>query len=271
MTRVGFTEAQGVPLTGGFVTLFTARAPSHYAFAAPEYANSVPLAQFITEVSPGSQVVLDVPAKLLMPLLEGKIDAALLPVAALFANPQLTALDEAGICVDKKVRSVLLRCNRPIDQVRTICLDPASRTSNTLARILLAKHWKRAVQIVANPVEADANVVIGDRALCEPTAPGGDYDLAEAWNQMTGLPFVFAIWTTRRDHPSPESLRQVIRAAKQAGIAAIPEIAHQEAIKLGIGEAAMLEYFTECIHYDVGPQERKGMELFRQLLGELDA
>ena len=32
-------------------------------------------------------------------------------------------------------------------------------------------------------------------------APAGDIDLAEAWKAMTGLPFVFAVWATRKDHP----------------------------------------------------------------------
>ncbi|MEI6168455.1 MAG: ubiquinone/menaquinone biosynthesis methyltransferase [bacterium] len=269
MTNAGFVQARHAPLTGGFVTLFTARAPGHYVFAAPEYANSVPLAQFIPTVSPGSRVVLNTPSQLLTPLLSGEIDAALIPVAALFANPTLSALEGTGICAGQKVRSVVLRCNRPLDQVRTVCLDPASRTSNALAQILLKRHWKRDIQIVVNSNEADAAVVIGDRALCESSGPGGDYDLATAWNQMTGLPFVFAVWAVRRDHPDPAALTGVIQRASQAGIAAIPEIARQQAVKLGLSEATCLEYFTECIYYELGPRERQAMELFRNMLAEI--
>lgn len=268
MTRAGFTQARHTPLTGGFVTLFTAQAPRPYAFAAPAYANSVPLAQFIPAISPGSQIVLNTPAQLLEPLLKGTIDAALIPVAALFANPTLIPLGEVGICAGSKVRSVLLRCTRPLDQVRTVCLDPASRTSNALAQILLEKYWKRPVQIVTDPSDADASVVIGDRALCEAPGAGGDYDLATAWHQMTGLPFVFAVWAIRRDHPDPGGLSSVIQAAKLAGVAALPEIARQQARKLGLSEATCLEYFTGCIAYDIGPQERKALELFRQLVAE---
>jgi len=265
MAKAGFTQARYRPLTGGFVTLFTAQAPGPYVFAAPAYANSEPLAQFIPVISPGSRVLREIPSQLLAPLLAGTIDAALIPIAAIFANPSLMAIGNVGICAKNKVRSVLLRCNRPIDQIRTVCLDPASRTSNALALILLEKFWKLSVQIVSNPEEADANVVIGDRALCEAPAPGGDYDLATAWNQMTGLPFVFAVWVTRRDHADPEGLSNVIHAAKQAGQAVIPGIAHQQAIKLGLSEAAFLEYFTDCIHYPIGPQERQAMELFREM------
>ena len=269
MTAAGFKQASHRPLTGGFVTLFTAQIPEPLTFAAPEYANSVPLAQFIPEVSPGSRVVRNTPSQLLAPLLNGEIDAALIPVAALFANPTLMALEGTGICAGEKVRSVLLRCNLPLEQIRSVTLDPASRTSNALAQVLLKNHWKCTIQTVANTDEADAAVVIGDRALCEKPGPGGDYDLATAWNQMTGLPFVFAVWAVRRDHPDPAGITKVIQAAKQAGVAAIPKIAQEQAIKLGLSEATCLEYFTGCIYYDIGPREREAMELFRKMLAEL--
>jgi len=267
MTAAGFTRAHHTPLTGGFVTLFSAHVPGPYTFAAPEYANSVPLVQFIPEISPGSRVQLNTPSQLVTPLLAGTVDAALIPVAALFANPTLTLLEGVGICSGKKVRSVLLRCRRPIEQVNTLCLDPASRTSNALALILLSQYWKRAVQTVTDPSVADACVVIGDRALCEPPGQAGDYDLATAWNEMTGLPFVFAVWAVRRDHADPQGLVKVIQAAKRAGTAAIPEIARREALKLGISETVCQEYYTDCIRYDIGAQERKGMALFGQMIG----
>lgn len=266
MTAAGFTQAGHIPLTGGFVTLFTARATGPYTFAAPEYANSVPLAQFIPEVSPGSHVILNTPSQLLAPLLSREIDAGLIPVAALFANPALKALEGTGICAGPKVRSVLLRCNRPLEAVRTVYLDPASRTSNALVQILLKSHWKRSVQIVTNANEADASVVIGDRALCEKPGAGGDYDLATAWNQMTGLPFVFAVWAARRDPPDRAGLTRVILAAKKAGVADIPEIAREQSVKLGLSEAVCLEYFTDCIYYDIGPREREAMALFQKML-----
>lgn len=266
LTDAGFTHATHIPLTGGFVTLFTAQAPRPYSFAAPAFANSAPLAQFIPVVSPGSRVVLNIPAHLVEPLLNGTMDAALIPVAALFTNPTLTPLGDIGICAGNRVRSVLLRCNRPLVQVNTVCLDPASRTSNALALILLHQYWKRSVKIVTDPTNADACVVIGDRALCEAPGSGGDYDLAEAWNQMTGLPFVFAVWAVRRNHPDPEGLTKVIHAAKRAGVAAIPEIARQQAIKLGLSQTVALDYFTECITYDIGPKERQAMALFEKFL-----
>lgn len=269
LARAGFIQANHTPLTGGFVTLFNARAPGGHTFAAPEYANSAPLAQAIPEVSPGARLILDTPAKLIEPLLTGVIDAALIPLAAHVAHPELVALGDAGICARAKVRSVVLRCNRPLDQINTLYLDPASRSSNALAQILLTNYWKRSVKRVATPDGADAAVVIGDRALREAPGAGGDYDLATAWHQMTGLPFVFAVWAARCDHPDREELIRVIQAARQVGLAAIPEIARLQGAKLGLSEATCLDYFTACIYFTIGPRERDAMALFRKMLPKI--
>ena len=45
---------------------------------------------------------------------------------------------------------------------------------------------------------ADAVLVIGDRAMKVPHEPFHEVvDLAEAWHNLTGLPFVFALWVAR--------------------------------------------------------------------------
>ena len=164
----------------------------------------------------------------------------------------------------------LLRCHRPLLEVRTIQLDAASRTSNALTRILARKHWKLNVEFIHahDRITTDAEVVIGDRALCTPPGSAGDQDLASAWNQMTGLPFVFAVWVFRRNHPDPALLADVVRAAKLAGLAALPQITRSQALKLGLSEAACMDYFTRCIYYDIGPRELQAMNLFQRMIFE---
>jgi len=239
-----------------------------FRFAAPPYANSVPLAQFIPEVCPGASVILDHPAKLLKRIRDRTVDAGLIPVADLFANPDLDRIEGVGICAEKQVRSVLLRCNRPLDRVQTVQLDGASRTSNTLTRILMENHWNLDVRFVQpdTAFAADAEVVIGDRALCTPPGAAGDYDLATAWNQMTGLPFVFAAWVIRRDYPDPDGLAGVVHAAKQAGLMALPQIARAQALRLGLSEPVVMDYFATCIYYDVELLEIQALERFRQMI-----
>jgi chorismate dehydratase len=233
----------------------------------------MPLAQFIPEVCSGARLILDYPSRLLDPLADGRIDAALIPVVGLFGHPDLELVDGTGICAQRQVRSVLLKCRQPLDEVRTVSLDPASRTSNALALILFRDHWKRHVEAVPWNVSppADAAVVIGDRALCAPPEAGGDYDLATHWNAMTGLPFVFAVWAVRRNHPARREIEQTIDAAKRAGRAALPDIIRQQAVKLHLAEAVCREYFTECIHFDLGPREHQAMDRFQALIDKVSA
>jgi chorismate dehydratase len=193
-------------------------------------------------------------------------------VAALFATPAFAPIAGLGICAEKRVRSVLLRCRHPLAKIRTVELDPASRTSNALARVLFRRHWKQPVRFAAGPlaVPADAAVVIGDRALCEPPGPAGDLDLAEHWNRLTGLPFVFAVWAHRRDHPHATALARCVHAAKVAGVALIPELARLQAAKLGLSEDVCRDYFATCIYYDTGPREVLAMERFRAEIAEME-
>jgi len=237
-------------------------------FAAVSYANAAPLAHLITQVCPDAQVIYDRPSALLEKLLNGQADAALIPVVDYFDSPDLDMIDGIGICADGQVESVLLKCHRPLAQVRTVGMDPASRTSNALARILLRDHFGLPVEM-KRPQEGermDAEVVIGDRALCGLPAAWGDYDLAEEWKTMTGLPFVFAVWGYLRGNPDEEDLKRITHAARTAGLEAIEELAADQAAKLGISTEHCLDYLTKSIRYDVGPRETEALNRFREML-----
>lgn len=239
-----------------------------YVFGAVPYLNAAPLAHFLGQGRDDVRVVYDRPAALLGPLLDGRLDAALVPVIDVFARPELQPIDGIGICADGDVQSVLLKCYRPLQEVRTVAPDPASKTSNALAKILLAEHFAQSVTFETEP-NPDAAVVIGDRAMYEPPAPHGDIDLAGQWKAMTDLPFVFAVWAHRRDHTNPQGLSRITRDAKGAGLAAVAELAEQYAGKLDLDVARCLEYLTTSLNYDIGVRETEGMQRFRQMCAAL--
>ncbi len=238
-----------------------------HVFAAVRFANAAPLAYFLGQQQ-GVEVIYHQPSQLMQYLQNGQADAALIPVMDYFACSGLTMIDGLGICADGEVWSVLLKCNRPIEQVRTVRPDSASRTSNALAKILFHEHFNLSVEMDNIPADSpvDAEVVIGDRALKAAAAPCGDYDLAGLWKSMTGLPFVFAVWVHMSDHPAADKLSQIAHAARQAGGKAIDQLATIYADKLGVSQQRCGEYFTSAIHYDVGSREKESMRLFHSLL-----
>ena len=245
----------------------TERNTDSFIFASVPYANAAPLVHFLDRLGPEVRVIYALPSGLVRHVLDGWADAALVPVVDCFGRDDLKMIDGIGICADGDVQSVLLKCNRPLEQVRCVRMDAASRTSNALAQIVLEDHLHLPVRMThLADAPADAEVVIGDRALREPPAPCGDYDLAGLWREMTGLPFVFAVWTYRADHPNPDGLAEIAHRAKAAGMAAIDELAAIQADGLGLSVARCREYLTSAICYDLGPRQREGMRLFEQLL-----
>jgi chorismate dehydratase len=246
----------------------TGREPTKFTFAAVPYANAAPLAHFIPQIRADVAVICAPPSQLAAAVLEGRADVGLVPIVDCFENRELTIIDGMGICADGDVQSVLLKCQRPLESVRTVSADPASRTSNALARVLLGDHFGLSVQMRQfGPDEApDAAVVIGDRALQAPPAPAGDIDLAGEWKLMTSLPFVFAVWAHRADHPDPQGLAEIARAARDAGVAAIEELASIWSERLGLSPERCYDYLGSAVRYDLGPREWAGMQRFRELL-----
>jgi len=154
---------------------------------------------------------------------------------------------------------VLLKCDVPVAQVRSVMKDPASATSNALAELLLRRHFRR--DVVMEPFRegavVDAAVVIGDRALVSAPAPGGDIDLATAWKELTGLPFVFAVWAYRRDILGGRVFRDC--ACRVSGGNPVPAGSHRTLC----GNVALLaefihDYLTRCIRHELGAREGEG-------------
>jgi chorismate dehydratase len=156
----------------------------------------------------------------------------------------------------------------PAGSVRTIQTDPASKTSNCLARILCAFHWQIRPEFVGSNDRADAQIIIGDRAL-KTTRTEYSYDLSEHWTGMTHLPFVFAVWVCQRDFKEIDRLARVLRNALHMGLKARKRLATEAAERTGLSFDACHHYLSECLYYHVGPKERKAIRTFKRYVKQL--
>lgn len=181
-------------------------------------------------------------------------------------------LDGLGVAADGPVKSVLLKCNVPIGQIKTVGRDPASATSNALAELLLKKQYGLTIEMCdLQAVECpDAIVVIGDRALCSDPAPAGDIDLATAWKDMTGLPFVFAVWAVRRDFSAIRAVTEIAHKACDAGLLSLDQTAVRYADQYGNAVDFWFDYLSHSIHYKLDADDIKGLQLFQSLLLQAD-
>ncbi len=228
--------------------------------------NAAPLTRGLED-----RVTFTTPARLGALLRAGELDAALLSVTELLANPGYTALDGIAIASRGPVRSVVLAHRRPLHALDTVHCDPASLASVHLLRVLLAARGLHP-RLVPLPDYAaapgcDAVLLIGDRAL--DFAFGGHphqlWDLGAAWWELTGLPFVYALWTLR---PGADAagLAAMLGAARARGLAELETIiAGQNRYPPNFCR----EYLTWNIRFDLGPAEKRGLLAFAERLRHL--
>jgi len=214
-------------------------------FGAVSYLNARPLVEGL------APLVLDTPARLVERFERGGIDVALLPVAAGLAAG-LPRVGSLGVAAEGPVDSVLLFLRRPVAEVETLALDPASRTSRLLAQVVLREAHGVDFRVAEPP--ADAELVIGDAALVRRAAGEAHLDLAEAWTDLTDLPFVFAAWYgDARCEPALE-------AAWARGRERFDEYARTA--DLGVGAGELERYLRERIRFRIGPREEDGLARF---------
>jgi len=240
--------------------------------AAVGYLNARPLYEGLDREPASSRIRLDcaVPSEVARRVAEDEADLALMPVAAAATIGDLRLVRGCAIGARGAVRSVVLVGERPIEELEEIAVDLSSRTSVVLARLLLRAHRKGSEPrlVGLGPREAVAHVgqgrgalVIGDPALQIEGRFPHVMDLGTAWNELTGLPFVFAAWCGRPGALSQDDER-LLERAKQAGLERRHAIAAEHAERTGLAVASLRAYLDEAIHYELGDDERRGLERF---------
>jgi chorismate dehydratase len=239
---------------------------------AVNYLNSKPLIEGLAELAPEAELVLDYPSRLADQLLAGSLDVGLVPSITCLLEPHYEVVSDACVAARGRVLSVKLYFRKSPARVKTLALDSGSRTSATLARILLAERYEILPDIEPLPLDrmttatnADAVLLIGDRAIESPAERfAATWDLGEEWTSWTGLPFVFAMWGTQRGRALGR-LEDVLSQARDNGCRNLAAIARREAPLLGLSEQVTIDYLTQNLYYRLGPAERQGLFRFHQL------
>lgn len=178
-----------------------------------------------------------------------------------------------GFCIaaEGKVDSVLLVSKVPLKEITTVLLDPSSRTSVQLARIIADEFWQihpewieaeNGTMDLSQSLSTDAAVVIGDQALMHASDFPFVYDLAEEWNNMTGLPFVFAAWVSNAeiDPGTSMMLREKFKAVEHLN----PDFL--KSLQLEFPYVNVKQYLTRRIRFQLGERESEGLRLFLKKL-----
>ncbi|MEP7337990.1 MAG: menaquinone biosynthesis protein [Acidobacteriota bacterium] len=222
------------------------------------------------------------PSRCAAMLATGQCEIGLIPVIEYQRIPGLRIIPEIAVASKRRVRSVLLAARCPLEEVRRVTLDPSSRTSQALVRILFARRYRTQPVFTERPPDVkvelpgvgDAALIIGDPAM--QLAASAEhrglriYDLAEEWLALTGLPFVFAVWAVREDACEQDvTLARDFLAAKQEGLQTLEVIAAQYAAELELPEDDLLSYLRNNVNYDLDEENIAGMQCYFQLSKEL--
>lgn len=203
-------------------------------------------------------------------LLNGSLDLALISSVECIRNrDKLDFSLSTGVCASKKVRSILYFENIQSPSTPRIFVDSGSRSSVALLKILFYTKYGVVPETIPYPPEKiqmdidsgfGSHLLFGDNALLS-TYDGNKYkvyDLAEWWNHITNLNFIFALWAYPKGKKIDE---QLFYSSLEFGLQNLDEIITSEKrfsrdmIKIYLG--------TE-LHYVVTGADRKGFELFSE-------
>jgi chorismate dehydratase len=216
-------------------------------------------------------------------LLAGEADLGLIPIAAL--TPALRIVPGCTIASPDRVRSILLLAKVPLDQIRSVAADTASRSSVAYTELILKEFHANSPRFMpapADPVamlrEHDAALLIGDPALLalearaqieRQTGPLAWHDIAHLWHTHTRLPWVAAVWAVRADLKLSQREREQLffdlNASRKRGLENIETLVADWTPRIAIPPATIRTYLTENIHYLLDAPVRQAIGEFRSL------
>jgi chorismate dehydratase len=216
---------------------------------------------------------LDIPSTCAQKLIDGSIDLGLVPVAIIPKLKEAHIISDYCIGAVGKVASVCLYSEVPLNEIKTILLDYQSRTSVTLVKVLAKEQWKispewqNASEHFENSVSGTtAAVIIGDRTFGLENKYPYRYDLAEEWQKLTGLPFVFAAWVSNKK--LPDDFFQKFNLALKLGLENINSIS--KSIQEQNQYPTNVNYYlTQNIDYRLDKPKREGLARFLSYLKSL--
>lgn len=240
------------------------------------YVNAVPLVWWFESLGEKSpvRVVYDVPSKLPRLLESGEVQAILVSSVDSILSTGRQVAD--GVCIGSHgpVESVRLFSKVPFDQITHLALDASSLTSNRLAQLVLEKSYGVIPETTIFPpdpavmlAQNDACVLIGDIGMETVLTDVHVLDLGQAWTDLTGLPFVWAVWTG--DHNLSSALASLLAEAPDHCFDAnglLPKVNDYTVQKSGWKRETVDHYLGQVMRFPLDSLAKEGFARFADLL-----
>lgn len=245
------------------------------------FLNTCPLIEGLDKCA-DLELVAAVPSQITPMLERGVIDIGLVSSIdfALSSTP-LSIIPVGGIACCGPTLTVRVFSRIEPERITCLAVDTDSHTSVVLAQVVLNRMYAARPRIVdfdaregVSAGEAtedpwpESLLLIGDKVVTQsPPAIRYPYqiDLGQAWLEMTGLPFVYAVWMCRRDaedepkilHAAALLERQRLRNRER-----LDWIITTRAREKGWPDDLARQYLRERLRFECGPEEREALERF---------
>ena len=255
---------------------------------AVSYLNTLPLTEGL-DACAGLDLTLAAPSHLADMLARGDVDLAIVPVIDALRHPGFELVPAGAIGCTGATLSVRLYSTEPFDRVSTVHADVDSHTSVALATWILRQRFGTAPEFV--PFDArervettgkgvewpPAMLMIGDKVVTD-SPPAVRYphqlDLGQAWHELTGLPFVYAVWMRRADSERTEATDAAVALLdrqRRLNATRLDWIASARAPERRWPADLAREYLGERLCFCIGAEQREAIERFFRAAAEVGA
>lgn len=201
-----------------------------------------------------------------------KINAGPISLVDFFKSDNLNLFNNYCVATKKSANSVFLFSEKKIEDIENIYITNETSTSVKLLKILNHFYWKNK-QIIyqKNSINCKSKLIIGDSAL--KMLNNSDfkyrYDLGYEWNNLTGLPFVFALWAYNKlEDIELNKLENSINFGLNNFNASL-EIIIKKNKRNYLSNSEIINYL-EGFSYRVGNLEEKAINTFKEMYNEIE-
>jgi chorismate dehydratase len=243
---------------------------SNLKISAVSYLNTKPFLYGLSNSDLYNELTisLDIPSVCASKLINAEVDLGLVPVATIPLVKNAEIISDYCIAAVGAVKTVCIYSEKPLEQLKFIYLDYQSRSSVLLTKILFEKYFNlnpvflnAGIDYIQNIKSETGGLVIGDRAIGMVNRFPFVYDLSEAWYNMTGLPFVFAVWVANKHLGDEFNAR--FNTALRNGISQAESVAGN--YQSLYPDFNVLDYYTRYLSFTMDENKKKGLALFLNL------
>lgn len=245
------------------------------------FLNTCPLIEGLEKCA-DLELVAAVPSQITPMLQRGQIDIGLVSTVDAALSPvPLSLLPVGSIGCDGPTLTVRVFSRCLPEAIECLAVDTDSHTSVVLAQVVLARAFGIGPRIVDFDAREGAGsgelgderwpeslLLIGDKVVTA-SPPAIRYphqiDLGEAWKELTGLPFVYAVWMCRRDDEGDERILTAAAALERQRLrnrSRLDWIITTRARDRGWPDDLARQYLAERLRFECDRPQRDAIERF---------